>query len=147
MPQRVPDYAVVRTGVPDEPLLEGYDYADSFEVRLARPDSHSAEQWVRTALEGSHPLIRRLIEVVHARVLKFDLGPSDDEHVLGWRITASDQGRLRLEAGGPVAASSSPAGRPRPPRRQARTCSSTVAALGWSGLRSDRSTAAPRRTS
>jgi hypothetical protein len=98
----MPEYAVRRRDVPDEPQLRGHDYADAFEVVLARPDAHSAETWARTSLEQCHPLLRRLIEVVHARVLRFDLGPSDDAHVLGWRIVSSEHDVLHLEARGPL---------------------------------------------
>jgi hypothetical protein len=94
--------SVHRRTAPDEPHARAYDYADSFEVVLAEPDGHSAEEWARTALEQSHPLVRRLIRVVHARVLCFDLGPSDKQHILGWRIVSSDPDGLQLEAGGPL---------------------------------------------
>ena len=75
--------------MPAETLVEGvgYDYADSFEIRLEYPDAHSAEQWARAAMEQAPPVLRRLIQVVHAHVLRLRLGQgSDANHILGWPI-------------------------------------------------------------
>src|SRR4051794_24628689 len=91
----MPDHTVRRRPVPDDPRLTGYDYADCFEVTLATPDTHSAETWVRTSLEAN-AFVRRLITVVHAHVLRFDLGPADEHHVLGWRIVTSEPDVLQL---------------------------------------------------
>jgi hypothetical protein len=94
---------VRRVPVAPEPLLDATDfqYADSFELRFGSPDQHSAEQWVRTGLE--QPMLRRLILLVHRRVLRFELGPRDDEHILGWRIVTSQHDVVQLEADGPLA--------------------------------------------
>ena len=59
----------------------------------------TAEQWVRTGLEGAPPAMRALIRVVHRVVLGFRLGPHPSpDHVLGWRIAASEPDVVRLEA-------------------------------------------------
>jgi hypothetical protein len=98
-------FRVYRCPVPAEALVNGaaYDYADSFEVRLEHPDTHSAEQWARAALEHAPPTSRRLIRLVHARVLRFRLGPcSDANHILGWPIVTADHGVVHLETAGPL---------------------------------------------
>lgn len=98
-------YRVSRRTVTPEPLLNhaAYDYADSFEVRLDQPDSHPAEVWARTALEESPRAVRWLILFVHARVVRFQLGPRPDvDHILGWRILASEPAALQIEARGPL---------------------------------------------
>jgi hypothetical protein len=93
---------VRRIAVPDEPLLHSsvHDYADAFELRLDCPDEHTAEKWVRTGLE--QPLLRRLILLIHRRVLRFDLGPADADHILGWRIVVSEPEVLQLATSGPL---------------------------------------------
>jgi hypothetical protein len=79
------------------------DYTDTFEVHLDEPDTHTAEQWIRTALEASPGALRRLIRIVHTRVLRFNLSEgSDADHILGWRIALSDPEACRLEAAGPL---------------------------------------------
>lgn len=96
---------VRRCSVAPEPLLGAAvpDYADSFEIRLERPDAHTAEQWVRAALEQAQPPVRQLIELVHRRALRFRLGPTTSpDHVLGWRIVDSGPDLVRLEAAGPL---------------------------------------------
>ena len=97
-------YRVVRAAVDDEPLLDGagYDYADSVEVRLDRPDAHTAEQWARACLDSSPAAVVGLIRLVHGRVARFALGPDDGEHLMGWRIAVSTQDVLHLRASGPL---------------------------------------------
>ena len=97
-------FRVSRVPVAPEPLLGGarYDYADAFEVRLDRPDTHPAEVWLRTGLEESPAAVRRLILLVHRHVARFDLGPADADHVLGWHIAQSSQDVCHLQAGGPL---------------------------------------------
>jgi hypothetical protein len=90
-----------RQPVPSEPLVAGLpSYADSFELRLSRPDEHSAEEWIRTGLEQTQ--LRPVIVLIHRHVLRFRLGPQDDLHILGWRITNSSSDVLKLETGGPL---------------------------------------------
>ncbi|MDT7572585.1 MAG: hypothetical protein QOE05_2759 [Actinomycetota bacterium] len=96
------EYAVRRRAVPDESSLRGYDYADCFEAALQQPDAHSALTWARTALEGARPPVRWLIKAVHRHVLRFELGPADENHVLGWRVAEVDRDAVRLETGGPL---------------------------------------------
>lgn len=95
-------YQVRRVPVASEPLVEGtYDYADSFELRLEQSDTHTAEQWVRTALEQAAPGVRGLVRFVHGRVAKFGLD-SSPHSVLGWRTVASTRDVFHLAAAGPV---------------------------------------------
>jgi hypothetical protein len=78
-----------------------FDYADSFEVRLTRPDDTSAEQWARNSLELAPTWLRRLVVFAHRVLLRFELGPvSDPQHVLGWRIRRADTDTIELEAAG-----------------------------------------------
>jgi hypothetical protein len=98
-------FSVRRIAVPPEPLLPdaAYDYADAFEVTLSEPDDHPAETWVRTALEASPAALRRLIGIVHGRVIRFRLGPtSDPQHIIGWRIVTSEPDVVCIEAVGPI---------------------------------------------
>jgi hypothetical protein len=99
-------FRVDQIAVAPEPLLDSsvHDEADSFEVRLDQPDIHSAEEWVRTALEDAPAGLRLLIRRVHRDVIRFRLGPqSDADHILGWQIVTSSPDVLQLEAAGPVA--------------------------------------------
>jgi len=93
-------YHVSRVPVPPEPWVEaGYDYADCFELRLAEPDNHTAEQWVRAALEQASPAIRGIIQFVHGRLARFRLS-SDPHSVLGWEPVATT--RDAIQARGPA---------------------------------------------
>lgn len=85
-------------------LPEHCDYADEFEIRLHEPAKAAPETWFRVGLEtGVHPLLRRLIEIVHkdGGWLRFRT-PSDwrGERLLAWRIVTSDPEICRLEATG-----------------------------------------------
>ena len=77
-----------------------HDYADSFALLMSEPDDHTAEEWVRAGLE--QPLLRRLIVLVHRHVLRFALGPADEQHILGWRIAVSEPDVVMLQTGGPL---------------------------------------------
>lgn len=92
-----------RIPVPPEPLLAGErpDYADTFELTLEQPDGHSAEQWMRAALEQTAPGIRRLIRFVHARVIRFS-SSTEPGSLLGWRTLLSSRDVLHIVTGGPV---------------------------------------------
>lgn len=94
---------VVRVAVVDEPLLEGRpDYADAFTV-AAGNDARSAEEWARTALEQSPAWLRRLILLVHTRLLRFRFDQlSGPDRVLGWRVVVSEPDVVMLQAGGPL---------------------------------------------
>jgi hypothetical protein len=97
-------YRISRLDVEREPLVsDAPTYADSFEIRLARPDGHSAEEWTRTALEESPATLRTLIRLVHERVARFQLAPnSDPDRILGWRVAHAEPDVLMLEAAGPM---------------------------------------------
>ncbi len=96
-------YRVAQVPVAPEPLVGGrtYDYADAFELRLAQPDSHTAEEWVRTALEQAAPAVRRLVRLVHARVAGFTLS-AEPGSVLGWRTLSSTPEALHVATEGPA---------------------------------------------
>jgi hypothetical protein len=85
----------------DDPATASADYADAFRIDLAEPDDRSAEQWIRDALERS-PAVRWIVLVVHRHVLRFRLGPLDDEHVIGWTIVRSEHDAVRLRASSPL---------------------------------------------
>src|SRR3954467_9323362 len=57
--------------------ITGWDYADSFEVRLDSPDDHPADVWLRTALTQAGAPVRRLIQLIHRHVVRFDLDAAD----------------------------------------------------------------------
>ena len=94
-------YRSRRVDVPPEPLVAEYDYADAFELLLDRPDTHTAEEWVRQGLEGSPAPVRGLIRFVHARVIRFALqdGPGT---VLGWHVVRSERDVFHLHTEGPL---------------------------------------------
>jgi hypothetical protein len=95
-------YRVSRIPVVPEPLVDGaYDYADSFELRLRQPDAHTAEEWVRAALQNAAPAVRRLVRFVHGRVAKFPLSTAPDS-VLGWEPVASTRDVFHIATAGPV---------------------------------------------
>ena len=97
-----PPYRVRRVAVAPEPLVDGgFDYADSFEVRLARPDTHPAEQWARACVAQAAPAVRGLIRFVHGRVAGFALD-DDPDAVLGWQTVSSSPDAHHLRAAGPV---------------------------------------------
>jgi hypothetical protein len=98
-------FEVSRLEVEPEPLINDAvpDYADCFEVRLARPDTHSAEEWMRTALEQSPAALSKLIRLVHEHLARFQLAPSSDpDRILGWRVAHAEPDVLMLEASGPL---------------------------------------------
>jgi hypothetical protein len=89
-----------RIDVPAESLVGAASYADAFALELDEPDGHTAPEWVRQGLEGSGPLMRGLIRWVHAHVLRFALGPADEDHVLGWRVLVAEPEVVHLSAAG-----------------------------------------------
>ena len=95
-------YAVRRVAVGPEPLVAApYDYADAFALSLDRPDGHTAEEWVRTGLEGSGVAVRSLIRFVHGRVARFAL-TSAPGNVLGWEVVTSAYDVVHLRTEGPM---------------------------------------------
>src|SRR5438128_9164750 len=82
-----------RVPVEADELLVGrgrYDYADAFEIRLRNPDTRSAEQFARCALEQLPLPVRWTIRIAHRHALRLRLGPrSSRDHVLGWKILTS----------------------------------------------------------
>src|SRR6476659_10207771 len=93
-------YRVERVDVAPEPMVAAtYDYADSFEIRLAQPDAHTAEEWVSAGLSQSGPAVRGLIRFVHARIARFELR---DDGILGWDVVTSTADVLHLRTEGPL---------------------------------------------
>src|SRR5688500_6877350 len=79
------------------------DYADAFELRLSKPDAHTAEEWARACLESAPSALRWLIRNAHRHVLRLRLGPMTGHgYVHGWRIRASEPDRVELEAESPL---------------------------------------------
>lgn len=66
------------------------DYADAFEVSIEHPLERSAEEWLRTILEGAplHTRIR-LLAAWSAIGLKLRI-PDSAGSILGWEIRAGD---------------------------------------------------------
>jgi hypothetical protein len=97
-------FEVTQRPVGPEPLLDGvrYDYADCFQVQLTDPDTHSAEVWVRTALEQAPAAVAALIRVVHSRILRFRLAPPAAGNLLGWHVDHEATDVYHLVAAGPL---------------------------------------------
>ena len=97
-----PSYAVERVPVLREPWVEaGYDYADSFEVRLAQPDAHPAEEWLRTALDQSAPWVVAIIRLVHGRIARFSLS-TEPTSIIGWDTVSSSPDACHICTRGPA---------------------------------------------
>jgi hypothetical protein len=83
------------------PIGDRFDYVDSFEIRLPRPDDRPPEEWVRCGLEEAPRPLRWTILVAHRFVLRFHLAPhSAPGHVLGWRVVTSTPELVHLQASG-----------------------------------------------
>ena len=95
-------YSVSRVPVLPEAWVEpGHDYADCFELRLAQPDDHTAEEWLRTALAQSAPWVVGIIRFVHGRVARFELS-TQPQSILGWETVTSVPDACHIEARGPA---------------------------------------------
>lgn len=95
-------YSVSKVPVLPEPWVEeGYRYADAYELRLAEPDHHSAEEWMRTAIDQAAPWVRWIVRFVHARVLRFSLS-REPNSVLGWDTVSSVPEAFHIETRGPA---------------------------------------------
>lgn len=80
-----------------------FDYADCFEIDVADHDQRTAEQFTRTALEGSPTAVRWTVLAAWSGLLRFRLGPRPSPaHVLGMPIVLSEPGILRLDGRGPL---------------------------------------------
>ena len=112
-----------RVRVESDPLVAGpADYADAFEVTIDPADARSAEEFARDVLANAPRPVYWLIDVAHRFVLRFDLAPRrSPEHIMGWAITHSEPGVVRLEAGGPIVRAVIVGRRPEPSRRVAVT--------------------------
>ena len=91
--------------VVDESLVgsEPHDYADSFEIQASEPDTRSAEELTRFALEQAPPALAAMILVVHRHLLRFRLGPiSSPNHILGWNLVRREPDVVVLEAISPL---------------------------------------------
>lgn len=94
-------YSVRRVPVLPEPWVQpGHDYADAFELRLADPDSHTAEEWLRTAIEQAAPGVRATVRFVHRRVAGFSLS-TEPHSILGWDIVSSSRDAIHIATRGP----------------------------------------------
>jgi hypothetical protein len=84
--------------LPASTTLGRIDYADAFEVDVARPRDRGAEQWMREILDGA-PLRARvqLLSAWSAIGLKLRL-PGADSSILGWEIRAGDDDFVLLGA-------------------------------------------------
>jgi hypothetical protein len=80
-----------------------HDYADSYELRLPIADQHSAEQWVRAALEHAPRAARWTIRAAQTHVLRLRLGPHPSAgHVFGWPVAEARTDAMRLETWSPL---------------------------------------------
>ena len=94
---------VERVAVRPGPGLDGYDYADAFQVHLEPGDRRTAEQFARCGLEQSPRLVRATIRGAQRRVLGLRLGPAAAPgHVLGWPVVRSEPDVVQLETRSPV---------------------------------------------
>jgi hypothetical protein len=85
-----------------EPALRGarWDYADSFEILLDRPDDHPAGDWLTAALAEAAEPMRQLIRLVHRHVVRFDIDPAADDGLIGWRQLVSEHDVAAITADG-----------------------------------------------
>src|SRR5687767_9511602 len=101
-----PDPSVRRIVVPEkEPMIGSapYDYADSFELRVAEPDPRSAEELARIAIEHAPWPVRHGVLLAWRALLRFRLGPlRAPDHILGARIVVSEHDVILLEVSGPL---------------------------------------------
>ncbi|MER6950127.1 DUF2867 domain-containing protein [Nonomuraea sp. NPDC000554] len=73
------------------------DYTDAFEVTTGVGAARSPEQWARAVFEDAPPPVRWFLLVGWRGVLGLRLGPRPSaDHVLGWRIAASEPGSVLL---------------------------------------------------
>jgi hypothetical protein len=87
-----------RPGARDASTLGRIDYEDAFVVDVAAPHVMSAEQWMRTILEGAPTAVRlQLLSGWAALGFKVSL-TRPDPSVLGWSIRASDPDFVLLGA-------------------------------------------------
>ncbi len=85
--------------VAEEPLIgsDRYDDADAFENRLREPDTRSAEQFARCALDQAPWPVRWTVRIVQRNLLRVRLGPrSSPDHVFGWKILTSRPDLIHL---------------------------------------------------
>jgi hypothetical protein len=76
-----------------------YAYADSFAAEIPAGETRSPEQWARAVFEGAPLPLRWLLVVGFRFGLGLRLGPrSSPDHVLGWRIVATEPDSVTLEA-------------------------------------------------
>ena len=102
MTNRTGSWTVELVPVQPEPWVQpGYDYADTFELRLAHPDAHTAEEWLRTALAQSAPWVVAIIRLVHGRVARFSLS-TEPTSILGWDTVTSVPDACHIETRGPA---------------------------------------------
>jgi hypothetical protein len=70
--------------------LTRVDYTDAFVVDIPTAQEHSAEEWMRAALEGAPEPLRRSLRSGW-RTLGGRLGPDGDaSYVLGWEVRQSE---------------------------------------------------------
>jgi hypothetical protein len=89
---RVPERTRAVSGLPEP------DYACAFRSAHPPTDTRSAEQWARVVFEGASRPVRLFLTLGWRIVLGLRLGPYPSaDHVLGWRIGASEPGLIVLD--------------------------------------------------
>jgi hypothetical protein len=75
----------------------GHDYADAFEVRLAEPDPHAPEVWVRAGLAATGGFVKRIVGLLGIRDAEAEAG-----QVGPFRVVESGPEMIRLETSLPL---------------------------------------------
>jgi len=88
---RIAGESACRVDVPEDirssGTIERADYEVAWDVTIADGDPRSAEQWIRSMLEGAPRLLRSVILFGWIAGLGFRMGPRPSpDHVLGWKI-------------------------------------------------------------
>jgi hypothetical protein len=88
----------------DEPLVGqlGYDYADSFEIRLDEPDARTPEEWMRSAIGGAPTAMRITVGIAWRHLLRFELHGGAPGHLFGMPIVESTSDLAHLRGDSPL---------------------------------------------
>ena len=85
--------------------VEGFDYADAFEVPMSEADARSAQELVRAGLKRVPRWLGMVVLVAHRHVLRLELAPgSSPNHVLGWEILTAEHDNITAARNRPAPA-------------------------------------------
>jgi hypothetical protein len=88
-----------------EPLiaeLGDYDYADSFQIDLNRPEERTPEEWMRAAIGGAHVAIKTTVGIAWRYLLRFDLDARAPRQLFGMPILESTPKLAHMSGDSPL---------------------------------------------